>query len=154
MGTGRSEVISVSQGVGSSYSCPGCCPDSGPFGNINPTSPIIVGASFTATTSGVIYSGCPAYQTPIGWFGVEEFWMDNETIASYSPESGSSTVVTGLAVGETALHGIWSWDQWESDGWSMCWETRGQSEDQQPVQVQRTPHHLKVGNDLLGSTNS
>jgi len=44
--------------------------------------------------------------------------------------------VTGLAIGDTTLHGSWFWDNWESDGWSMCWETRGESEDEQPVEVQ------------------
>jgi hypothetical protein len=134
---GRSEVISNSQGVGSSYSCPGCCPDSGPWGTINPPDPIIVGASFTASTSGVIFDGCNGTSTPIGWFSME-FWIDNESIASYDPESGSSTLLTGLIPGDTALHGSWFWDNWESDGWSMCWETRGESEDQQPVQVKPT----------------
>jgi hypothetical protein len=142
---GRSEVISVSNRVGSSYSCPGCCPDSGPYGTINPTSPIIVGASFIAGTSGTIYSGCPAYPTSIGWFSMN-FWMENESIASYDPEAGGSTTVTGLAVGDTALHGTYSWDNWESDGWSQCTETRGESEDSQPVNVTPT---LSVGNISL-----
>ena len=150
---GRSEVISVSEGVASSYSCPGCCPDSGPFGSINPTSPIIVGDSFTASTTGAVYDGCTGYATPVGWFFMD-FWMDDFSIASYTPGSGSSTLVTGLAPGTTSLHGSWFWQQWTSDGWSMCWEDRGESEDSQPVEVQRRPHHLKVGNDLMGSTNS
>lgn len=127
----------MSNHVGSSYSCPGCCPDSGPWGSINPTSPVVVGNSFTAGTSGVIYDGCSGIATPIGWFSME-FWVDNEAIASYNPESGGSTTVQGLVPGETTLHGSWFWDNWESDGWSMCWETRGESEDQQPIDVRPT----------------
>lgn len=134
---GRSEVISVSNHVGSSYSCPGCCPDSGPWGSMDLTNPVIVGNSFSEGTSGVIYDGCTGIATPIGWFSME-FWMDDETIASYDPGSGGSTTVQSLLPGGTTLHGSWFWDNWESDGWSMCWETRGESEDQQPVQVRPT----------------
>ena len=134
---GRSEVISASRRVGSSYSCPGCCPDSGPFGTINPTSPIIVGASFTASTTGAVYDGCTGYATTVGWFQMD-FWMGDFSIASYTPGSGSSTLVTGLKPGSTALHGSYFWQMWESDGWSMCWETRGENEEQQPVDVKPT----------------
>ncbi|HEY0766032.1 MAG TPA: hypothetical protein VGD61_26865 [Pyrinomonadaceae bacterium] len=156
---GRSEVISVSNRVGSSYSCPGCCPDSGPFGTINPTNPVIVGNSFIAGTSGVIYSGCPSYPTSIGWFSMN-FWIENESIASYDPESGGSTTVTGLSIGDTALHGSYSWDNWESDGWSQCTETRGESEDSQPVNVLPTitvgtvtvsPNHVSTTQDATVS---
>jgi hypothetical protein len=151
---GRSEVISVSNGIGSSYSCPACCPESGPFGSINPTSPVIVGNSFTATTTGVTYD-CNGYPTNIGFLSMD-FWMDNESIASYSPESGASTTFTGLSIGETTLHGSWFWDNWESDGWSMCTETRGESEDSQPVNVLPTitvgtvavtPNHVSTTQD-------
>lgn len=138
---GRSEVISVSDRVGSSYSCPGCCPDSGPWGSIDPTSPVIVGNSFIAGTGGVVYDGCTGIATPIGWFSMD-FWIENESIASYDPESGGSTTVTGLALGDTALHGSWFWDNWTSDGWSQCFEDRGESEDSQPVNVVPT---LSVG---------
>ncbi|HET6978985.1 MAG TPA: hypothetical protein VFI24_21815 [Pyrinomonadaceae bacterium] len=134
---GRSEVISVSKGVGSSYSCPGCCPDSGPFGTINPPPSTTPGNSFTASTTGTIYDGCTGYGTNVGWFQME-FWMDDETIASYTPESGSSTLVTGVKPGDTALHGSYSWQSFVSDGWSICYEDRGESEDQQPVQVKPT----------------
>jgi hypothetical protein len=156
---GRSEVISVSNRVGSSYSCPSCCPDSGPWGSINPTSPVIVGNSFIGGTAGVIYDGCTGYATPIGWFSME-FWIDNESIASYDPDSGGSTTVTGLSLGETTLHGSWSWDNWESDGWSQCWETRGESEDSQPVNVvptltvgtvSVTPNHVNTTQDATFS---
>ena len=152
---GRSEVISASNRVGSSYSCPGCCPDSGPWGSIDPTSPVIVGASFIAGTGGVVYDGCSGIATSIGWFSMD-FWIENESIASYDPESGGSTTVSGLAIGDTALHGSWWWDNWESDGWSQCTETRGESEDSQPVNVVPaltvgtvtvSPNHVGTGSD-------
>lgn len=86
---------------------------------------------------------------------MDSWWMDDSSIASYSPEYGESTVVEGLAIGETIINGSWSWDQWDLvDGWSQCVESRGQSTDSQHVNVQRRPHHLKVGNDLLGSMNN
>lgn len=149
---GRSEVISVSNRVASSYSCPGCCPDSGPWGSFNPTNPVRLGNGFTASTSGVIYDGCTGIATNIGWFSME-FWMDNEAIASYYPGSGGSTAVQSLSPGETVLHGSWYWDNWESDGWSMCWETRGESEDQQPVQVFEVKI-LRNGSDITNTTTN
>ena len=151
---GRSEVISVSRGVGSSYSCPGCCPASGPFGVINPTPSVFLGESFTATTTGTIYDGCTGYATNVGWFAMEEFWMDDESIASYYPASGSSTLVTGQFPGQTALRGIYSWQSFTSDGWSICYEDRGQTEEMAPVDVQcKIPTGETSAPDVWGTGN-
>src|SRR6266496_3460987 len=127
-----------------------------PGGMIEPNGPadLSVGEFTTVQTTGTVYD-CNGYPTNIGSFSMDSWWMDDSSIASYSPEYGESTVVEGLAIGETIINGSWSWDQWDLvDGWSQCVESRGQSTDSQHVNVQRRPHHLKVGNDLLGSMNN
>jgi hypothetical protein len=149
---GRSEVVSVSNHVSSSYSCPACCPESGPFGSIIPPDPVLVGDFRQVDTTGTIYD-CNGYPTNIGSLSMDSFWVDDPSIVSYSPEYGGYTVAEGLASGETSINGSWSWDQWDLiDGWSQCVESRGESTDSEPMTVKPRPHHLLVGNDLLGST--
>lgn len=132
---GRSEVVSASKHVSSSYSCPGCCPESGPFASIiPPEEPVFVGGIAQVNTTGTM-SDCNGNRTIIGGVGMYDFWVDDPSIISYSPDSGSYTIVEGLASGDTFINGSWYWDNWESDGWSMCWETRGESTDSQPVQA-------------------
>jgi hypothetical protein len=131
---GRSEVVSVSNRVSSSYSCPACCPESGPFGSIIPPDPMLVGDSRLIGTAGTI-TDCNGYPTNIGYLSMD-FWVDDPSIASYSPEYGGSTVVEGLAGGQTFINGSWSWDQWDLiDGWSQCVESRGESTDSEPIPV-------------------
>lgn len=120
--------------MSSSYSCPGCCPESGPFGSIIPPEPVFIGSIAQVNTTGTV-TDCNGNTTTIGWFGMYDFWVDDPSIISYSPDSGSYTMVEGLANGGTFINGSWYWDNWESDGWSMCWETRGESTDSQPVDV-------------------
>jgi hypothetical protein len=131
---GRSEVVSVSGHVSSSYSCPTCCPDSGPFGDMMAPDPVVIGGFAQVNTSGTV-TDCNGNSTNIGWFAMDEFWVDNPAIVSYSPEWGSYTIVQGLAAGETAINGIYSWDRYDFDGWSICYESRGQDTVSQPVQT-------------------
>jgi hypothetical protein len=132
---GRSEVVSVSNHVSSSYSCPACCPESGPFGSIISPDPMFVGDFRQVNTTGAVYD-CNGYPTNIGSLSMDSFWVDDPSIVSYSPEYGGSTVVEGLAGGETFINGSWSWDQWDLiDGWSQCVESRGESTDSQPIPV-------------------
>lgn len=132
---GRSEVVSASNHVASSYSCPTCCPESGPFGSIiPPDDPVPVGGFATVHTAGTV-TDCNGNSTNIGSFEMDDFWVDDPAILSYSPDSGASTVVEGLAAGETVLNGSWWSDQWTSDGWSMCFESRGEETASQPMAV-------------------
>jgi hypothetical protein len=132
---GRSEVVSVSNRVSSSYSCPACCPESGPFGSIIPPDPMFAGESQTVHTTGTVYD-CNGYPTNVGGLSIQDYGVDDPSIVSYSPDSGYSTVVEGLATGETNINGTWSWDQWDLvDGWSQCVESRGDSTDSEPVNV-------------------
>jgi hypothetical protein len=129
---GRSEVVSVSGHVSSSYSCPACCPDSGPFGDMTAPDPVVIGGFAQVNTSGTV-TDCNGNSTSIGWFAMADFWVDDPTIVSYSPDSGSSTIVQGLAGGETFIYGSYYWDRWDSDGWSLRWESRGEDTVSQPV---------------------
>jgi hypothetical protein len=148
---GRSEVVSVSNRVSSSYSCPACCPESGPFGSIIPPDPMLVGNFRQVNTTGTIYD-CNGYPTNIGSLSMD-FWVDDSSIVSYSPESGGSTVVEGLASGETFINGSWYWDQWDLiDGWSQCVESRGESTDSQPVDVMPHIDSLTPSRGLAGTT--
>ena len=134
---GRSEVVSVSNHVSSSYSCPACCPESGPFGQIIVPDPIGVGGSETLQTTGTVYD-CNNYPTNIGALPVDEWGIDDPSIASYSPDYGGSTVVQGLSAGEAFISASWPTDIWTSDGWSMCFESRDDMTDSEPMQVQCT----------------
>lgn len=135
---GRSEVVSVSNHVSSSYSCPVCCPDSGPFGSIiPPDDDVPVGGFATVHTAGTV-TDCNGNSTNIGWFEMDDFWVDNPSIMSYSPDSGASTVVEGLAAGQTVINGSYWSDQFTSDGWSMCFESRGEETASQLIGVKPT----------------
>lgn len=148
---GRSEVVSVSNHVSSSYSCPACCPESGPYGSIIPPDPMFVGDLQTVrTTDGTVYD-CNNYPTDMGPLQMDDYGIDDPSIASYSPDYGSSTVVEGLSAGEAFLSGSWSTDIWTSDGWSECYESRDEAGDSQPVDVQEV-RFLGVG-DGFSSTS-
>ena len=134
---GRSEVVSVSNHVSSSYSCPACCPESGPFGQIIVPNDMSVGDSQTLQTTGTVYD-CNNYPTNIGGLPVDEWGISDPSIASYSPDYGSSTVVEGLNGGEAFISASWPTDIWTSDGWSMCFESRDDMTDSEPMQVQCT----------------
>jgi hypothetical protein len=60
-------------------------------------------------------------------------------------DSGSDTL--------TAHWEVYSFTMEHADGIPFCVEQSETTEPTAPVQVRR-PHHLKVGNDLMGSTNS
>jgi hypothetical protein len=157
---GRSEVVSVSRHVSSSYSCPACCPESGPYGSMIPPDDIPIGGFRQVNTTGTVYD-CNGYPTNIGGLPIDDFWVDDASILSYSPDSGGYTVVEGLNAGETYLNGSWAWDQWDLlDGWSQCYESRGESTDSQPMNVvpaltvgtvSVTPNHVSVSQDATFS---
>ena len=78
--------------------------------------------------------------------------MDNTSIADLGSVSTGWLNVNGLGVGET----FWSWSygfsrEWD-DGYDCQWAYEDRT-DSMPTQVKPTPHHLKVGNDLFGSTS-
>jgi hypothetical protein len=131
---GRSEVVSVSNHVSSSYSCANCCPESGPFGQIIVPNTMGVGDFQTVHTTGTVYD-CNNYPTNIGGLPVDEWGIDDPSIASYSPDYGSSTVVEGLDGGEAFISASWPTDIWTNDGWSECYESRDDMTDSEPMDV-------------------
>jgi hypothetical protein len=131
---GRSEVVSLSNHVSSSYSCPACCPESGPFGQIIPPDSVFVGGFGGVRTTGTTYD-CNGYPTIIGGLQIDDYGIDDPSIASYSPDYGASTTVEGLAPGDTFISGSWATDIWTSDGWSECYESRDEASDSEPMTV-------------------
>ncbi|HBB94091.1 MAG TPA: hypothetical protein DC054_01755 [Blastocatellia bacterium] len=151
---GRSEVVSVSNHVSSSYSCPACCPESGPFGSIIPPEPMFVGDVQTvSTTHGTVYD-CNNYPTDMGPLFMDDFGIDDPSIASYSPDYGGSTDLVGLSAGGAYLSGSWSQDIWESDGWSQCFESRPEGSDSQPVDVKPKISSISPSRGVVGLTIS
>lgn len=113
--------------MSSSYSCPNCCPDSGPFGDIIPLDPLAVNGSEQVNTIGTYYD-CNGYPINIGGLPIEQWFMDDLSIAAPIPPWGSGTQLYGISGGETSINGIYSWDQWDLvDGYSQCDESRGQT---------------------------
>jgi hypothetical protein len=71
----------------------------------------------------------------MGPLQIDDFGIDDPSIASYSPDYGSSTVVEGLNSGEAFISGSWPTDTWTSDGWSICYESRDEATDSQRMQM-------------------
>lgn len=148
---GRSEVVSVSDHVSSSYSCPACCPESGPFGDIISPDPMVVNGSSQVRTIGAYYD-CNGYPTNIGGLPIEQWWMDDPSIAAPVPPWGSGTQLYSISAGETFITGVYSWDQWDLvDGWSQCNESRGQNYVGAGVDVFDV-RILRDGTDITGQT--
>jgi hypothetical protein len=126
---GRSEVVSLSQGVSSSYSCPSCCPDSGPFGYIVSPGSVLVGGFASAGTEGQTID-CNGFVTDVGGLYISPWWTENGSIASVN----SQGEVQGLSVGETSVDGSWTCYIW-SPGPDDCYRETDQASDSQPMDV-------------------
>lgn len=120
---GRAEVVSVAERVSSSYSCPTCCPDSGPYGGFGGGSTLFIDG-FAARSATGDYIDCYGYATRAGEIYMSRMWIEHSSIASINPTSGYSTEVKGLGVGETILWGEFDFTQWDTDGMDCYrWET-------------------------------
>ena len=109
---GRSEVVSLSKKVSSSYSCPSCCPDSGPFGGINTPGTVPIDGFLPVGTNGEM-TDCNGYITATGNLSMESWWVQDGWMCSLSPTSGTSTEVHGYSAGETYINAEWTTDYWE-----------------------------------------
>lgn len=123
---GRSEVVSLFNRVSSSYSCPACCPDSGPYGDFRCPGDVPVDGYADVTTTGYTMD-CNGWMTDMGSLGLESIWMDDPSIASVSPAYGGSTGIEGLQAGSTYLEGSWHSRDWVSDGWSLCFGSENEN---------------------------
>jgi len=133
---GRSEVVSLSKKVSSSYSCPSCCPDSGPFGGINTPGTVPIDGFLPVGTNGEM-TDCNGYTTNMGGIYMDSWWVENSSMCSVNPTTGTSTEVHGYSVGETYLNAEWGAFYWDP-GPDDCYRHDSQQDDQQPMTVAPT----------------
>jgi hypothetical protein len=147
---GRAAVSSLSSRISASYSCVQNCGANGPWYLID-------------GSRSVLMSGYQTMSTRIGWQGVYTWseyntnmagypQMDNTSIADLGAGGSGWLNVDGLGIGDT----FWSWTysfEHDFDNGYDCDNLYEDRTDTVPTEVQRTPHHLKVGNDLFGSTS-
>ena len=147
---GRSEVVSLSKKVSSSYSCPSCCPDSGPFGGINTPGTVPIDGFLPVGTNGEM-TDCNGYTTNMGGLWMDSWWVENSSMCSVNPTTGISTEVHGYSVGETYLNAEWYAFYWDP-GPDDCYRHDSQQDDQQPMQVTPRIDSISPTAGLVGST--
>lgn len=109
---GRSEVVSASKHISSSYSCPNCCPDSGPYGSFDPNSVTLFVDGFAPVgmngemrdCNGNFWSGFPVGVT---------YRVEDSSIIAWTPNQSG---LQGVGVGESQFYADWQLTQWDSDG--------------------------------------
>ena len=151
---GRSEQVDLAKGISSSYACFMCCPNSFRMSWIEPVSLTLPVGNF-ATTRGVERDQtCYGSMTPSYFYG--DTWSVGNSSVSSVDGLGDSADVTGVDSGSDTLTAHWevhSFTMEHADGIPYCVDQSDTTEPTTPVQVRR-PHHLKVGNDLMGSSNT
>ncbi len=105
---GRAEVVSRSARLASSYSCPVCCPDSGPTGGFYPNTYAVPVGNFTTTGSQGVYTDCygNTYPTGLWWTSLSTY---NPTVATFSGEA-----IHGEAAGSTYAIGTYDYIWWDN----------------------------------------
>jgi len=129
---GRAEVVSRSGRVASSYSCPVCCPDSGPNGGFDPNAYGLSVDGFVYTNAHGDYYDCyfNHYQ---GSLYFTSMFTYNTNIATV--DGGGQ--LNGIAVGSTDVEGYYDYVEWDNDGMD-CYRYYGNGNDSAPVDV--VPH--------------
>jgi hypothetical protein len=126
---GRAERISRSRRVVSSYSCPVCCPDSGPYGGFNPNAyTLAVDGHELTSASGEYYDCYFNYYTGSLWWS--SLWTNNTSVATVN----SSAELYGASVGETDVAGVYQYVYWDNDGMD-CYQCYDSGSDDAPVDV-------------------
>jgi hypothetical protein len=127
---GRAEVISRSARVSSSYSCPVCCPDSGPSGGFDPNAYGLYVDNFAFTNARGDYYDCYGnfYAGTLAW---NSMWTNNTSIAAIN---ASTEELHGMGAGETEVEGNYQYVDWFSDGMD-CYQSYGSGSDSAPVEV-------------------
>ncbi|HKP37390.1 MAG TPA: hypothetical protein VJT71_11065 [Pyrinomonadaceae bacterium] len=140
---GRAEVVSPSARVVSSYSCPTCCPDSGPFGGFNPGAYGLYIDGSVATNSSGQYYDCywNSYPTSIWWSSLSTW------------DTSVATFVTGTedlhGEGPGFTYGIGNYDrtEWWTDNMD-CYQYYSPMQDSANVDVAGAPDHLQIVSDV------
>lgn len=129
--SGRSEQISISQGVASTYDCRNCCPNSFWDGWLDPFSePIQIGGdlSFVGIQQDVNCMGSqmPTYPADI------LFWSSNDGGVAIVDNFGH---VTGVGTGTTNIWARWNTVTWWDYGMEYCESTVTETTREMPVEV-------------------
>jgi hypothetical protein len=131
---GRSQIISRSRGVSSSYSCPVCCPDTGPWYTFNPIFVrMVVHTSESVTTR---WEAINCYGNLITWSGAATLFSANSSIATAVAGEGSAEAL-GHAAGETVVSTEQYWVDWYFDDGMDCYPWGFYEQADEPVEVQR-----------------
>jgi len=128
---GRAEVVSRSGRVASSYSCPVCCPDSGPAGHFDPNAYGLSVDGFVYTNAHGDYYDC-YYNYYLGSVSFSQIFTYNTGIATV--DGGGQ--LNGIAVGSTDVEGDYTYLEWYNDGMD-CYQYYGYGSATAPVQVLR-----------------
>lgn len=131
---GRAEVVSSSQGVNSSYSCPVCCPDNGPYGGFAGGGSQLFIDGFAARNSSGEYVDCYFNYTLPTSFDMMQMWTGSLSVASNTPTSGNWTKVYGEGYGLTRLYGEYFVTEYQNDGMD-CYNNSHWAMAETPVEV-------------------
>jgi hypothetical protein len=115
---GRTEVVSQSAKVSSSFSCPVCCPDSGPYSNgFTPGSVIILVDGFEPVTASGDYLNCYGWPTYTGVpLGLHDWFCSNPAVIGMaSPDDDPNTII-GLSPGQSNYTAYYEFTQYFDDG--------------------------------------
>lgn len=111
---GRTEMVSRSQNVVSSYSCPMDCGPTYEAQATFPTDPLFNGQSGEAS---VTETASWNYGYTMGPYPASASWSADEPIVEFDPSSASTTMLTPLDAGSTFVSGHIGWfDRYDWDG--------------------------------------
>lgn len=127
---GRAEVVSRSERITASYSCPVCCPDTGPIGGFDPNAYQVLIDGFTQTSSSGQYFDCyfNYYPSSIWWSFLSTSDPDIATMNATTEELQGESAGFTYAVGSFAT--VW----WENDGMD-CYQGNDTNTENAPVDV-------------------
>jgi hypothetical protein len=112
---GRSEVVSLSKGVSSSYSCPVCCPNSFAGTEFNPSySEGPVGGTATVTVDGFFVDCYGYYYGPYAWS--VDWSVQYPSVLSIAMVSQGYAQMGCLGVGQSLFTGSTYQDYYSNDG--------------------------------------
>jgi len=125
--------VSRSGRVASSYSCPVCCPDSGPAGHFDPNAYGLSVDGFVYTNAHGDYYDC-YYNYYLGSVSFSHIFTYNTNIATV--DGGGQ--LNGIAVGSTDVEGDYTYLEWYNDGMD-CYQYYGNGSDTAPVDTCTAP---------------
>lgn len=127
---GRAEVVSTSERVSSSYSCPTCCPDSGNGGVFDPNAyALYVNGSALTNGRGDYYDCYGNWYT--GSLDFSFLWTNNTSVATIN---SSTEQLQGIGAGQTAVGGNYDFTVWDTDGMD-CYSQYYNGSDSAPTDV-------------------